>query len=169
MFDKEVFIRGKHAAYIRSLRDKAKVFERYLDAYILAPIIGFLYGRTAEPDKSSEDAANINVVQIISVSDTLKFIYRLIMLVDESIAKDPEVRINKAFKDDTDEEALNENMKIFNSYVLGGLEVLYEKFSEGCVTEDDFLDKVYEFVENFYADSCVSPEMLKEKVEEYIY
>ena len=40
-------------------------------------------------------------------------------------------------------------MKTFNEYFLGGLEVLYETFVERCVTEDDYITAMYDFISDF--------------------
>ena len=54
MFDREYYFYGKHADMVRKLttnwNDKigASVFERNLDVYEIAPIIGWIYNRKAE-------------------------------------------------------------------------------------------------------------------------
>ena len=52
MFDKEYLFRGRHAERVNILTakfdDSTKLFERNFDVYIMAPIVGFLYGRKAE-------------------------------------------------------------------------------------------------------------------------
>ena len=53
MFDKQYRFRGRHAVRVDKLtgvfdiNSKAKLFERNVDVYANAPLIGFLYGRTA--------------------------------------------------------------------------------------------------------------------------
>ena len=55
MFDKQYRFRGRHAVRVDELTSvfdsdsKAKLFERNVDVYTNAPLVGFLYGRTAEP------------------------------------------------------------------------------------------------------------------------
>ena len=41
-------------------------------------------------------------------------------------------------------------MAIFNSYFLGGLEILHEEFVDECIEDDDYLRKMYEFSKSFY-------------------
>ena len=43
-------------------------------------------------------------------------------------------------------------MKIFNSYFLGGLEVLQEMFVDECIDDDSYLSKIHEFVNHFYEE-----------------
>ena len=37
----------------------------------------------------------------------------------------------------------------FDSYVRGGVDVLYEKLIEGASEPDDYVNKLYEFIEEF--------------------
>jgi hypothetical protein len=152
VFDKNVIITGKHSAYMDLLKDKG-FFNRILDIYVNAPIVGFQYNRKGSTDKS--DASNkdkkttIFTEQVLKEASTLEFIYRLIMLLDNQKVDPLENRINRAFRDDSLNDVdgqHSENMKLFNSYVLGGIEVLYEKIIEKGVTEQDFMKNAYEFM-----------------------
>ena len=59
---------------------------------------------------------------------------------------DEDKRIDKAFRhmgnDPADEER-------FDSYVRGGVDVLYEKLIEGASSPDDFISHLYDFIEEF--------------------
>ena len=73
------------------------------------------------------------------------------MLVDNSTGLNADEKINRAFKSpDTPE-----NIELFNSYVRGGIEWLYEQFTEGTTTKDDYLAKVYEIVDSFNSELIV--------------
>ena len=56
MFDKQYRFRGRHAVRVDKLTgvfdsdSKAKLFDRNVDVYTNAPLVGFLYGRRAEID-----------------------------------------------------------------------------------------------------------------------
>ena len=59
MFDKEYSFRGSHAEKVIKLtavfdNNKNKLFNRNLDVYLIAPIVGFLYNRKADLDRSGE-------------------------------------------------------------------------------------------------------------------
>ena len=167
MFDRDYEIKGKHATYTRFLRDTAGVFNRFLDVLMVGAIMGLIYGRQAKVDNSSEDTAKIFTAQLVGEAQTCEFIYRLIMLLDKSTGLAPEQCINRAFRDDTNEKAVKDNMALFNSYALGGIELLYEKFSEGCTTDDDYISRVFEFVNGYNYDlKEISDDKVKEKVEE---
>ena len=102
MFDKEYSFRGKHAEYVVKLTaeydDKHhKLFNTNYDVYAIAPIIGFLYQRKAELNKTG-DATKIFPDKLIKEQQNLLFNYRLIMLLDEKHEADFNERINKADK-----------------------------------------------------------------------
>lgn len=68
------------------------------------------------------------------------------MLLDANYEPDEEKRIDKAFRhygqDPADEER-------FDSYVRGGIDVLYEKLVEGENTPEAFANRLYEFIDEF--------------------
>lgn len=158
MFDKQYRFRGRHAVRVDELTSifdsdsKAKLFERNVDVYVNAPIVGFLYGRTAEPDDTrnpeTNQVYNQNVMgdRVIYSQEELLFNFRLIMLLDKEYEPDEDVRINKAFRhmgEDPADEAR------FDSYVRGGVDVLYEKLIEGVSSPDEYVMRLYDFVEEF--------------------
>lgn len=69
--------------------------------------------------------------------------------------KDEEERINRAFRDDLNRDKNNnhqKNMKLFNSYILGGISILYEEISQDALDREDLLSNIKEFVEDFNND-----------------
>jgi hypothetical protein len=156
MFDRDYQIRGKHATYSKYLvkhKDNtgAPIFNRFIDIYMIGAIMGFMHGKRAEEDNTVKDDVSILASTVIAEKDKLQFIYRLIMLLDTNSGLTLEERINRAFRDDSKEETIADNMKLFHSYVCGGIEYLYEKFND-CVTNDDFIDRIYQIVDRFKAD-----------------
>ena len=69
-----------------------------------------------------------------------------IYVMINSFLPDEEKRIDKAFRhygqDPADEER-------FDSYVRGGIDVLYEKLVEGDSTPEAFANRLYEFIDEF--------------------
>ncbi|WP_129688295.1 hypothetical protein [Gottfriedia acidiceleris] len=171
MFENDVTINGKHATYTKFLVNEAAVFKRFIDVYMNGAILGFLYGRKSEKDNGSTDRARIYADAFANERLRCDFIYRLIMLLDETPGKTVEDRINRAFRDDSkgkENEAHQMNIKLFNSYVLGGIEVLYEKFTEDCTTKEDYITRVYEVVENFNEEiQGVKHDKINEVIENY--
>ena len=120
--------------------------------YTNAPLIGFLYGRTADVDDTKNPETNQvysqNVMgdRVIYSQEELQFNFRLIMLLDKNYEPDEEKRINKAFRhmgEDPNDEAR------FDSYVRGGIDVLYEKLIEGANSPEDYVNRLYDFIEEF--------------------
>ena len=112
-FYKQYRFTGSHAEKVNALTaifdadSKAKLFERNLDVYINAPLIGFLYNRKADKDSNGEiSPQNIFPEQMINASDKLKYILRLIILLDKEHEPDETERINKAFRHFGQEEDL---------------------------------------------------------------
>ena len=158
MFDKQYRFKGRHAVGVDKFTsafdaiNKAKLFDRKVDVYTNAPLVGFLYGRLADPDdeKSPENGQvyNQNVMgdRVIYSQEELMFNFRLIMLLDTAYEPDKEARINKAFRHMGEDPADEER---FDSYVRGGVDVLYEKLIEGANSPDDFVTKLFEFLAEF--------------------
>ena len=63
-----------------------------------------------------------------------------------------EERVDRAFRYDSlpeKAEEFKQSMELFNDYVRGGIEVMYEQFTDGCQTQDDYLNKTYEVMTTF--------------------
>lgn len=150
MFDKEYAFKGRHAEMVNDLTKKFgvnnnKLFQRNLDVYILAPIIGFLYQRKADIDNTSNISTKIFGDILIQNSDDLMFNYRLIMLLDKNNEPDAEKRIEKTFRGNNSED----DEALYESYVRGGVEVLYEKLMAKVNASDEYINKLYDFLEEF--------------------
>lgn len=152
MFDKQYRFTGTHAEKVNALtavfdeESKSRLFERNLDVYINAPIVGFLYHRRNTKNNLSEiSPQNIFPEQMINSSDELKYILRLIMLLDKEYEPNDALRLDKAFRKFGREEDLDR----FDQYVLGGVDVLYEKLIEGANNPSEYLTRLYEFLEEF--------------------
>lgn len=155
MFDKEYSFSGKHADMVRKLTAQFgddvtnKLFNRNIDVYIVAPIVGFLYGRKSAIDSNSDQTTKIFTDQLIKESTTLKYNYQLIMLLNQNQLPFDE-RLDKAFRNYGNKEN-NLDEEIYNEYVLGGVEVLFEKLIEGANLSEDYLKKLFDFTDEFDA------------------
>lgn len=158
MFDKQYRFRGSHAEKVNKLTayfcsaSKAKVFERNLDVYINAPLIGFLYGKRADldekknPDTGQVFNENIMGEQVIHASEELIFNFRLIMLLDDEYEPNEDARVDKAFRNMGDNKSDEER---FDSYVRGGVDVLYEKLIEEASGPEEIIERLYTFLDDF--------------------
>lgn len=142
----EYIITGKHSLYMDTL-EKHHAFDYHWQIYVVAPLIGFMYKRKAEPDNNSEiNPSKIMMNQLMERQEQIYFNYRLIMLKDEQHEPDFKERIKKAFSImDTEDAAPDE--ELFNQYLLGGIEVLYEKIIKNNTDEEKILENLGEFIE----------------------
>ena len=165
MFENDYTLQGRHATYLKFLARKnagddqsadnptaARIFERYIDVYMNAVVFGLLYSRTTKRDTTSNDRARVYADAFANERENCTFLYRMAMLLDKTSEMTPEERIDRAFRYDSQPEKAEEfrrNMELFHDYVRGGIEVMYEQFTDGCQTQDDYLSKTYEVMTTF--------------------
>lgn len=171
IFRSQVRFYGKHGQYLEALtpgNDKPKdtdlpeiernkyLFDTVVDIYILAPLVGYMYQRTAERD-GSEQTKNIMEGALASHHDKLEFSYELLMILDKKSEPDLNERIRRAFR--ATDELVKRGMDVYNSYARGGIEVLYEKLIEGASGLDDLARNVMDFTEEWNDKFLAETEM----------
>ena len=119
------------------------------DVYKVAPLIGFLYNKKVEEDKVKNSSSKLEETkiftdQIVKESKYLKINFQLIILLDKEYEKDEEKRMEKAFRNLADNQG---DIELFESYVRGGIEILYEKCISDSTQKDDFMYNIKEFIE----------------------
>ena len=145
---RDYYFKGRHAERVTQLTSifdsasKSKMFNRIFDIHSIAPLIGFLYGRREEIDRDTDLERQSRAYD--AEEETLIFSLRLILLLDKEFEPDPQKRIENAFdlSGDTSRER-----NLFNQYLLGGIDVLYEKLIEGKSDPDSYVERLYEFLE----------------------
>lgn len=162
-FARPVRLRGIHAAYAQYLTTErgqnreggVNVFQRIMDVYMYAIIIGLKYSKTADVDDSEiySDSVFNNVKESdrkkISSSDIpmdtmnasgiqLNHIYKVVMLSESIRGLSDEEKIANAFKSDNNKEKVEKNLEFMNSLARGGLEILYERF-QGLTSDEQIL------------------------------
>lgn len=152
MFDKEYFFKGTHAEKVNKLtvefdKKKNKLFNSNYDVYIMAAIVGFLYNCKADLDKGAA-RTKIFAEKLIKERSDLVFTYRLIMLLDDKNEPDFNKRVDKAFRYYGSEQAAPDE-ELYENYVRGGVDILYEKLIETAKSEEDYLKNLYDFVDEF--------------------
>ena len=157
MFETNILIKGKHATYVKFLSDKTKflgegnskngagIFKRYVDTLLIAPLFGVMNNLRAEEDKSSDDKANILAEQVVKEKNNLEFVFNLVMLNDTSKGKNADEKINLIFRE-------NGDFDLFMQYVRGGLEFLYNYFTDGATTKDDYYEKIISIIDEIQLD-----------------
>ncbi|MBR2142535.1 hypothetical protein [Anaerovibrio sp.] len=163
MFDKNMIFHGKHADYLRKLapskiwgskfEQRKSIFDNNMQVVELASIIGFIYNRKGEIDRdSSIPDNNIFLEQVTKIKDTLELNYRVIMLLADKNKLSRDERLDRAFRYDQDEDKRAPGDKLFYSYLLGGIELLYEQLIEGSTSMEDDYENLCRFVKAYYMD-----------------
>ena len=158
MFDADYTIYGKHATYIKYLVNDVKVFSRYIDVYMAAAALGALHKHKAERTSDSTDRARIYADAFNTEHVKCKELFRVVILADTTKSWSAEERANICFRyrERIDEHAvpsvtkdevvtMGEAFSLFHSYVLGGIELLYDSFSSSINT-DDTVDYAYKII-----------------------
>ena len=167
LFETDYTINGTHATRLKFLAKKnardvdepdnpqaAKIFERYIDVYMNAAVWGIYYRRKAKTEKSKDTAA-IRADAFIRERETCIFLYRLVMLLDDSENLTHTERIDRAFRYDTlpdKADELKKNLELFHDYVRGGIDLMYEKFTDGCMTREDYLGRTFNVMTEFKSE-----------------
>ena len=129
-FKKEFEFRGKHARMageLCTLNDyEHTYFKRVIDVYVMAAVIGFRVDRKAEIDYSPNESKSIFPEQMLGAKEDLDFIMLMIILENRENMS-PEESVKKAFRGAETKEEFESYKEMFNSYVRGGVEELYER------------------------------------------
>ena len=150
IFEHEYFFRGIHAERLIALISQfgatasTKVFQRNVDVFIVAPIIGFMYGRRSAYD-SNQPERTINFTQMVGSKSDILFNYRLVMLLDQEYEPDSSKRLDKAFRYIGTPKAEVDEAR-YEEYMRGGIDVLYEKL---IVPGNNYQNNLINFLEEF--------------------
>ena len=158
LFEKEYSFRGIYAEKVIKLtaqfdeKTTSKLFSSNVNVYKTAPIVGFLYQRKPEINKmmQGEKTTKIFPNELSNHLIDLKYSYQLIMLLDKKNESSFDERLNKAFRfyGNESEQTLADE-QLFESYVRGGVDVLYEKLIENALKPEDYIKRLYDFMEEF--------------------
>ena len=128
-FHSDIVLTGKHARYCDALWEQNQIknsyFQRLVDLYAFAAIVGFRAKRKSRPDTSDDDKRTILTQQIIHLT-FLQDLMKLFLLTEDN-GDDNEEKVNRAFRGPKTEEEFKDNVDMFNDYVRGGIEILYEE------------------------------------------
>jgi|LSQX01.3.fsa_nt_gb hypothetical protein len=144
---------GTHADRVKRLTaefdtGKHKLFRTVHEVFQLAPIVGFLNKRKADLNRDVPGDISIFDAEMSRHRDVFQFNYQLIMLLDADYEADFNARVDKAFKYYGTDKAKPDE-ELYESYVRGGVDVLYEKLIEPSNSPDDYTKNLYEFMEDF--------------------
>lgn len=155
LYQNEIELNGKYATMARTLKDDLNIISTFREVYIISTLIGFLNQQKGTPDTTEKvQPASIFPTELNSKKPDLRFMYRIMMLVDENPEYDIEDYMKRTFRDEIEYENndfLKKNMELINSYTCGGLEYLYNKF-ENCHTIESRINTLYDLVHNISVD-----------------
>ena len=123
LFEQNIKLYGKHAKYLRFLKDIG-LFQTHRGGYLYGAVIGLIYNKKVEQDNSKDDTGKVETASIFAgdigpAKSKLIYIYRLIMLIDEVDGYTIKDYQDRTFKYDADEKKYKEqndkNMEIFES------------------------------------------------------
>ncbi len=159
MFEGDYTINGKHATYIKYLVNETKAFKRYIDVYMAGAVVGALNEKKGQISDSS-DRARIYSDAFNTEYARCNELFKTVILSETSKPWSTEERVNICFRyrDKLDSNAIppvteqevsvmKDALALFNSYVLGGIEILYEAFSSNAtISMGDAVDYAYKTV-----------------------
>ncbi len=154
LFENDVTITGKHATHLKFLVNDAKLYNDYIDVYMNAAVLGYMYSKKDDRDNESTDRARIYTDAFSNHRTECVFLFRLITLLDDENITIEE-RLDRAFRYDANpekEEELQKCIDIFNAYVRGGIEYMYNLFTTGCTSRDDYIRAMFEAIRNYKDD-----------------
>lgn len=161
LFRKEYRIRGRFEQYARNLAgitfdkdSQAKVFNSGVELFKTAAIVGLINNRREKPENGTTEFS-IFPEQLGNHYRDLMFIFQTMMLTYDNDQLTPKERINNAFRYSKNNDSINEeNFKIFEEFMLGGLCILHEVFfNDGNNRYDDYLASLKKLVDSFSDNS----------------
>lgn len=157
LFENEIEFRGKYSMMLKYLKEDVGVFTSNREGYVISAIVGFI-NRCKETEDSTENfkTTSIFASDLLKRKPDLKFLYRIIMLLDDEHEYTMEEYRDRAFKTDPDEdsEIMKTNMRLFDSYACGGIEYIHNIFSDSDTTEKR-VNKLYEFIHSMAIDDGI--------------
>lgn len=153
MSKKSIFLedfnfRGPHEEKARALintideKTGTKVFSIAIELYMVAACIGCRLERRSKPDKSGQ-GLRIFATQFTSRYKDLMFLFKLVLLSSNYNNLEPIDRVNRAFRNYSDDEYA----ELFEEYVLGGVDELYDYFfNKKNLLYDDYLNTMIEVI-----------------------
>lgn len=154
LFEGDYNITGTHADKVRSLtsvfdsKTQSKVFKSAIELYQVAALVGCINERTAEKEKSSNKYTMFSDA-FSNHRNSLINIYKLVLLCANSDTISAEDRLNRAYRLYKEEE----NFNLFISYVLGGIDELYDVFyGDNFVRYDDYKNQMIKLLNEYNTD-----------------
>jgi len=131
---------------------QSKIFKINIDLFMCSAIVGCFYNKKAKPCKGGK-GTKILSGQFTNHSDELDFILRLVLITGDKDKLEKSDRLNRAFRHKDEKE----NYDLFELYMLGGLEIIYNNFfNSNSIYYDQFLINLNNFMEKFKNEKDVN-------------
>lgn len=144
-FKSEYKFRGKHAKMVSELwylsDYEHTYFKRLVDIIPLAAIIGFRMNRKAVEDYAPVETKTVFLQQMLNAKEDLDFIMQMMIMLECAEGLSQEQAVKKAFRGAGTKEEFEQYQEMFDSYVRGGVEELYERL---IIRKADSDDRFYE-------------------------
>lgn len=144
-FKSEYKFYGKHARMVSELwymNDyEHTFFKRLIDIIPIAAIIGFRMNRKAEADYSPVESKTVFLQQMLNMKEDLDFILQMMIMIEYAAELPQEEAVKRAFRGAETKEEYKCFQEMFDSYVRGGVEELYERL---VIRKSDTDDEFYE-------------------------
>lgn len=152
MFLEEYSFEGEHARKVVQLAPDestpgTKYFSSVVELFMTAAIIGCHYNKRSKRNTSvSIKPKKIFAEQFYNRSVELKKIFKIVMLNAKREDGDLNAGITKAFR----RPETDENYQLFEEYVLGGVDILYDKLIKDTnVNFNDYLANMVDLTNEF--------------------
>ena len=150
LFESDITFTGKHATYIKFLKDDAGIFATLMDAFLTAVVLGFKHGER-EPREPETDRARIMAEVVMKKRADCLFLYHMITLLDD-VGITAEERFERAFRYEAmmdHVEDVKDSLERFHAYARGGISYMYNTLTEGCTSPEDYINKSFQFAKDY--------------------
>lgn len=131
LYTHEYHINGHHREKLRDLT--SAIFGKYIDVFIIAPIIGVLFQRTSPEVIDDQAPADIPIDVLYKHDKLITKVFRLVVLNDRTLGWSTEKKIDYLFRNLTPNRQAYD---LFENYFRGGVEVLHEELLDGNHLQD---------------------------------
>lgn len=145
---KDINIGKKYFTYYYALRDEYKVYNRYLDIFLNAAIVGCIRNKEVYIDKTEiDDSRNrIDKGAIITSKYDFECILNVITFIHFSRLGEDKI-LEKVFLSTND--SIEQKRFIAENYARGGIETLYNQIIGESKDKADILDNIVELVQSY--------------------
>lgn len=151
VFDNLIFY-GPTANKIRELKENTGLFERMIDVYMAAGIVGVIFDKKGR-EVIDENKTTIFAGQLAGEAMRIKYLSSLAFLVENFNKEiDEQELLRLAFADwfneinDSNIPREKDKHYLFKQYAIGGVDILYEEIMGQSTDKETYLRNYYYFI-----------------------